>query len=158
MRIAVQTLKNSAMSPALRSTSRHSLFLSTMPLILAITLVWPLNGGRKVVMTSSPSVPGAMGTVYLSHDRNKNSAIDIKVEHLAHPSALTPPQSAYVVWIQETGRDAENQGELHIGKDLNGEFKTVSPHKQFSLFVTAEQGPQVHSPTGDTVLTAQIAE
>jgi hypothetical protein len=158
MRINTRSLKNSVMSSALGPTSRHGLVLSAMPLILAIALVWPLGGGRKVMMTASPSVPAAKGTVYMSHDRNKNSAIYMKVEHLAHPSALTPPQSAYVVWVQESGRDAENQGELHIGNDLNGEFKTVSPYKQFSVFVTPEQGPQVHSPTGDAVLTAQIAE
>ena len=158
MRINTRIVKDSAKSSALGPTSRHGLFLSVMPLVLAIALVWPLSGGRKVVMTASPSVPAAKGTVYMSHDRNKNSAIYMKVEHLAHPSALTPPQSAYVVWIQESGRDAENQGELHIGNDLSGEFKTVSPHKQFNVFVTAEQGPQVHSPTGDLVLTAQIAE
>jgi len=157
MRIS-RSVKTSATSSALGPTSRHGLVLNAIPLILAIALVWPLAGGRKVVMTASSSVPAARGTVYMSHDRNKNSAIDMKVEHLAHPSALTPPQSAYVVWIQESGHDAENQGELHIGKDLNGEFKTVSPHKQFGVFVTAEQGPQVRSPTGDAVLTAQIAE
>jgi len=158
MRINTRPLKNSAMRSALGPTIRHGSFLSVMPLILAIALVWPLGGGRKVTMTASSSVPAAKGTVYMSHDRNKNSAIYMKVEHLAHPSALTPPQSAYVVWIQESGRDAENQGELHIGNDLNGEFKAVSPHKQFSVFVTAELGPQVHSPTGDAVLTAHIAE
>jgi hypothetical protein len=158
MRIDIRSSKSSEMSSALGPTSRHSVFFTLMPLLLAIALVWPLTGGRKVVMTASPSVPAAKGTVYMSHDRNKNSAIDMKVEHLAHPSALTPPQSAYVVWIQESGHDAENQGELHIGNDLNGEFKTVSPHKQFSVFVTAEQGPQVHSPTGDALLTAQVAE
>jgi hypothetical protein len=58
----------------------------------------------------------------------------------------------YVVWIQPNGRPAENKGQLNVSKNLDGEFKTVSPYKKFDIFVTAEDAGNVTSPTGQEVL------
>jgi len=140
-------------------TTSRGFFLAMTPFILAMALTWwPFSGARKVVMTASASVPAAKGTVYISHGRNKNTNVDMKVYFLAHPSALTPPEVVYVVWIQANGRSPENQGALLVGNNRNGEFKARTVYKQFTIFVTAEQSPQVHTPTGQQVLTAQIAE
>lgn len=157
MRISTRTLKQSGSLSRLTATGSNGFLLAVLPLVLAMAL-WPFGGGRKVVMTSAASVPSAKGTVQINQDRNKNTQLDMKVEHLANPSALTPPAIVYVVWIQENGQPAENKGELRVDGNLNGEFKTVSPYKAFTVFVTAEQSPQVQSPTGEQLLTAQIAE
>lgn len=157
MRISTRTLKQSDSLSRLTATRSNGFLLAALPLVLAMA-IWPFGGGHKVIMTSAESVPSAKATIYVNQDRNKNTQVDMKVRFLAHPSALTPPEIAYVVWIQENDRPAENKGELHVDGNLNGEFKTVSPYKAFTIFVTAEQSPQVQSPRGDQVLTAQVAE
>lgn len=133
-------------------------FIAVLPLFLAMGLVWPFGGGHKIVMTSASSVPSAKGTVTTSHDRNNNTTVDMKVQHLAHPSALTPSAIVYVVWIQANGHSAENQGELMVDDNLNGEFKGSTPYKQFSIFVTPEQSAQVRMPEGEQVLTATVSQ
>jgi hypothetical protein len=155
-RIRSKGTPGSRFEPAAMGRPR-GFFIAVLPLILAMGLVWwPFGGGHKVEMTAASSVPSAHGTVKIGHDRNKNTTVDLEVKHLAHPSALTPSAIVYVVWIQADGHPAENQGELTVDDNLNGRFKGSTPYKQFSIFVTAEQTPQVRRPTGEQLLTAAV--
>lgn len=87
-------------------------FIAVLPLLSAMGLVaWgPFGVGHKVVITSAVSVPGAKATVTIRHDSSNTTTVDMKVRHLAHPSALTPSAIVYVVWIQANGHSAENKG------------------------------------------------
>jgi hypothetical protein len=114
--------------------------------------------GRKVRMTSASSVPAAAGVAKLTKDSNGNIVVDLKVRHLARPDTLTPPQSVYIVWIQPRGGQVTKQGELRVDDNLQGEFKTPAPSKNFDIFVTAESGPTVTQPTGPEVLRQTINE
>jgi hypothetical protein len=161
MKSIIRTINgNESGSPLGRRAIGHRNFLvAALPMILAVGLMWwPFGGARKVTMTAASSVPSAQGTVYVSHDRNKNVTVVMKVRYLPHPSALTPPESVYVVWLQANGQPAENEGELHVNGSLNGEFKTPSPYKQFTIFVTAEKSALVREPEGKRVLTATVAQ
>ncbi|HVC89901.1 MAG TPA: hypothetical protein VND66_04675 [Acidobacteriaceae bacterium] len=161
MKSIIRTINgNKSDSPLGRRAIDHrNFFVAVLPMILAMGLMWwPFGGARKVIMVAASSVPSARGTVYVSHDRNQNVKVDMKVHYLAHPSALTPPESIYVVWIQANGRSPKNEGELRVDSNLNGEFKTPVPYKQFTIFVTAEKSVQVHEPEGQQVLTATVAQ
>jgi hypothetical protein len=94
----------------LKPPSRPGLFLASMPLVLAMTLWWPFAGVHQVVMTPGASDPSARGIVYITQDRNNNTKLDLKVRYLSHPSSLVPSEIVYVVWIQQKGRSAEDQG------------------------------------------------
>jgi hypothetical protein len=107
-------------------------------------------------LTSSPAVPAAAGTVDIHKDKNGNTEVTIKAEHLAQPALLTPPASAYVVWFQESGQPAMNQGQFKVEKSLKSEFKTTTPMKNFDLFVTAENDPLTKFPAGVSVLKTKI--
>jgi hypothetical protein len=120
-------------------------------LLVATALVWTGCGGRKVSMVPASSVPAANGTVDLGTDNNGNTQVDLKVKHLAKPQNLTPPRSTYVVWIQARDGRPENKGQLHVGDNLEGEFKTTTPLRTFDIFVTAEDGASATSPTGSEV-------
>jgi hypothetical protein len=107
-------------------------------------------------MTAASIVPGARGEVVIGHDKNGNTTLKIKVQHLANLENLTPRASAYVVWLRERDGNAENKGQLKTDKNLNGSFKTVTPLKSFEVFVTAEQDARAESPSGAEVLRATI--
>jgi hypothetical protein len=132
-------------------------FLSVVPVIL-LMLIWPFGGGSKVAMTNSQAVPGAKGVLHVSHDSNNNTKVVMNVQYLAQPSALTPSAVAYVVWVQANGHSPENKGELQIGSNRSGNITIVTPYKQFTIFVTAEQSPQVREPSGERVLSAQVSQ
>lgn len=113
---------------------------------------------HKVRMTPATSVPAAVGVAKIKKDSNGNPIVDLKVQHLARPDSLTPPESVYIVWIQPRGGQVMKQGQLRVDDNLQGEFKTSAPSKNFDIFVTAENGPNVTQPTGPEVLRQTITE
>jgi hypothetical protein len=98
------------------------------------------------------------GDVDLSKDKNGNTNVSLRVEHLAKPTLLTPPANLYVVWFQEPGSDPENEGQLQVGNDLRGQLKTTTPLHNFDIFVTAESDPTVKTPSDQMVLRTTIPE
>jgi FlaG/FlaF family flagellin (archaellin) len=113
---------------------------------------------RTFPLASSPSNPAASGKVEVKKDKNGNTEVEIKTEHLAKPGMLTPPASGYVVWFQEAGSDAANQGQLRVDKDLKSEFKTATHMQNFELFITAENDPLIKVPSGETVLKTKVQD
>ena len=74
--------------------------------MVALLAIWPFNSAKEYHMTSGVSVPAATGTVKVQRDKdNGNIKVDIKVDHLARPSSLTPSASTYLVWIRPNGGD-----------------------------------------------------
>ncbi len=126
--------------------------------ILAALLITAGCGGHRVHMTPATTVPGAMGVAQLTKDKNGNVVVDLKVRHLARPDSLTPPQSVYIVWLQPRGGQVTKQGQLRVNDNLEGEFKTPAPSRNFDIFVTAESGPNVTQPSGQEVLRQTVTQ
>jgi hypothetical protein len=111
---------------------------------------------KKYPMTAASIVPGARAEVAIDKDKNGNTKLNMTVQGLANLENLTPRASAYVVWLQERGGNAANQGQLKMDKNLKATFKAETPFKSFEVFVTAEQDPRITSPSGAEVLRATI--
>ena len=111
---------------------------------------------KKYPMTAASIVPGARAEIAIGKDKNGNTRLKMRVQHLANLGNLTPPAAAYVVWLQERGGNSENQGQLKIDKNLKATFETVTPLKSFDVFVTAEQDVRAKGPSGPEVLKATI--
>lgn len=111
---------------------------------------------KKYPMTAASIVPGARAEIAISKDKNGNTRLKMTVQHLAHLENLTPPAAVYVIWLQERGGNAENQGQLKMDKNLKATFETVTPWKSFDVFVTAEQDLSGKGPSGPQVLKATI--
>lgn len=111
---------------------------------------------KKFPLTAAPSVPAARGQVEVNKDKNGNTRLRMKVEHLASPESLTPPKTTYVVWLQERGANPENQGQLRVDKNLKANFETVTPLKSFDVLVTAEQEATAKAPSDTEVLKATV--
>ena len=108
-------------------------------------------------MRAGESNPAAMGVVHVNTDRNGNLALELEAKHLAPPDRLTPAHSAYVVWIQSSGKPPEVLGELRVNsKDEAASFKTSVPYHNFDVFVTAEDNPKPESPSGTEVLRTSV--
>ena len=88
--------------------------------------------------------------------KNGNTEVKIKVRHLAKPEGLTPAKSVYVIWIQQTGGTAERAGLLKVNSKLEGSFETTTPFKGFDVVITAEDDPNVKSPSGPEVLRGSV--
>jgi hypothetical protein len=124
--------------------------------ILGFLLVASFALAKDFPLTASPSVPAAKGKVSVDKDKNGNRKVKIQVQHLARPSALTPAQSDYVVWIQARGKDAENAGRLRVNDKLEGELEMTTPYEAFDIFVTGEDGSNPTAPVGPEVLRGTV--
>ncbi len=103
-------------------------------------------------------MPAAKGVIHATHDSNNNMKLEMSIQYLAQPGALTPPAAAYVVWLQPENDASQNKGELKIDKNRNGNLTIVTPLKRFEIYVTPEQSTEATAPTGEHVLSANISQ
>jgi len=130
-----------------------------MTLVCLGVLIFAGLGWAKTYHFAATKIdPSAMGEADLSKDKNGNTNVSLRVEHLAKPAMLTPPANLYVVWFQQPGSDPENEGQLQVGNDLRGQLKTTTPWHNFDIFVTAETDPTVKTPSDQIVLRVTVHE
>lgn len=126
--------------------------------MVALLAVWPHTSAKEYHMTSAVAVPAATGTVKAEKAKdNGNIKLDIRVNHLARPSSLTPSANNYLVWIRPNGGEAFKQGAIGVDKNLSGELKLETVSKDFDVFITAEQSDSVTAPSSVEVLSTHIS-
>lgn len=112
--------------------------------------------GREDRLTNTGTTPAAMGKVITNNDRNNNTEIEVQVKHMAAPQSLTPAQTAYLVWVQPRGKEAELLGALRVNEDLEGSLKATTPYKDFDIFITAEGTMRPDTPSGMVILKGTV--
>lgn len=151
------SLRREKAFPGLYGSRLH--FHAAIPVVLCLALVWPLKHGWKTVnLLASAGAPAAQGVVKYKPSSNGNIELQIEVRSLAEPSSLTPPENAYVVWIQPPGQATQNLGQLKVNGKERADLNTETPYKRFHIFITAEQDAQLQSPKGSTVLSADVSQ
>ena len=124
---------------------------------LVVGLLWVALGAwaqELRPLTVSPTLPGATGTMGISHDTSGTTYINLQAKHLAKPEQLHPAKTAYVVWVQPTGEPLQNHGVLQVNDKLEATYSTTLKANNFDVFVTAEDNPNATAPTGEHLLSA----
>lgn len=129
-----------------------------MVLVTCIAFCASIALARKFTLTASTKVPSASGEINAKMGNNNNTEVDLTVRNLAKPGDLTPAANSYVVWFEEQGAPPQNMGELKVDGKLKGQLKTVTPWKNFDVFITPETDPMVKEPTGEAVLRTKVQE
>ena len=137
--------------------TKPALLRSVLIVFLSFTVLIFSACSRKIDFGVSQVVPAADGYVKLSSDKNNNTAITIKINHLAPAERLTPPGKVYVVWMTTEHNGVRNIGQLKnaqllFSRALRAELKTVTPFKPTDFFITAEESASVTSPGSEAVL------
>lgn len=97
-------------------------------------------------------VPAAQGQIKASKAEGNNTDLQVKVSHLAQPQRVASGATNYVVWIQPEGaRSFQNIGILQVGRDLEGQYETTIPYRDFRIVVTPEPSGAVVQPSGPAV-------
>jgi hypothetical protein len=131
--------------------------ISLLALVTTVVLS-SCTSTKKVSFNNSTIVPGAEGTVKVKKDNNGNYHIEINFENLADSKKLTPPRSAYVVWMETKETGVKNIGQIHsasgmFSKAKKASIETVSASVPTRIFVTAEDDPKVEFAGPDIILT-----
>jgi hypothetical protein len=133
---------------------RKGAFVLVLLLSAALAL-W----AKEFKMENRGPAPAARGTIHTDRDRNGNTAVEVKVEHIAPPQRLTPPSEHYLVWVKERGKDAVPLGELRVNTDkMAGSLKGTTPAKVFDVLVTAEDKSSPSGPSGPEILHGHVEE
>ena len=136
----------------------RQIFSRVALLIGAVLAVATLGCAKTYHMTSMKMVPAAAGEVNVAKEKDGNIQVDVNVMHLAKPGMLTPPANTYVVWFQQEGSQPQSQGELKVGKDLQGELKSTTTLNHFNVIITAETDSQTKTPSDEMVLRATVQQ
>lgn len=112
--------------------------------------------GSEHQLEPRSSQPASEGVALVSEGPNGNTALRVKVKHLALPEKVALNATVYVVWVQPYGGRAQNVGVMKIDKDLEGSLNTVTPMKRFKVFVTPELKGQVEEPMNEEVFSADV--
>ena len=128
-----------------------------LSILTALFLLSCTSCAKKIAFLTSPVVPAARGDVQVKKDNNKNYVIHVNIMDLAEVERLSPPKKSYVVWMVSEQEIAKNIGQINskmsVAKNLKASFQTVSATKPNKIFLTAEDDPEVSSPSGQTVLS-----
>jgi hypothetical protein len=127
-------------------------------LSVALLVFAALSQAKDVQLVADASAPAAKGQVNTSKDDNGNVRVKVKVHHLAKPTSLTPAKLAYVVWVQGKAAEPEKIGMLQVNNNLEGTLEATSSHKEFDIFITAENDPSVQVPTGTRLLHGTVVD
>jgi hypothetical protein len=150
-------------APSCNTVERNLHLLSTRnalmkKILLSLLLTFALLAfGEKIKMKNVSTLqPAAAAQLTHEKDDNGNTKLKIHVYHLAKPDSLTPPRDTYVVWIEPPGQPPQNMGVIKVNDNLESEFSTRTPFKKFKVYITAEDGPKVTTPSGDKILEAYV--
>lgn len=114
------------------------------------------GGSSAQPMHSARSVPAGQGTVRVSAEDNGNTAIAVRVKHLAPASKLAADATVYVVWIRPRNGPIQSVGALMLDSNLEGKLDTITPHQRFTVMVTPEPSARVERPTHEAVFTSEV--
>lgn len=110
---------------------------------------------KQTMLTSSENTSG-QGTVQAKAGDNGNTALEVRVKHLAPPSKVADDASVYVVWIKPRNGALQNVGALEVDDDLVGKLDTTTPHRAFTVTVTPEPSARMAAPTHKAVFTSDV--
>jgi hypothetical protein len=132
-------------------------FIAMMAVLVFASFI-QVAQAKEFKLLNDSSVPAARGKVDVDKDRNGNQKIKVEVEHLARPTALTPPKQAYVVWVQKRDGQPQPVGRLKVTDDLKGSLESTVPAiaDEFDIFITAEDNLNAETPSEPRLLHGSI--
>lgn len=118
---------------------------------------------KKINLNTSSKVPAARGFIKVKKDKNKNYAIDVKVNNLAEADRLQAGKKVYVIWLVSNNEYPKNIGLINsstkqFSKKLTADFHTVSSAKPDKIFITAEEDGTVQFPGNFVVMSTDGVE
>ena len=126
--------------------------MNTLCFTLATVVLLAAGCSKRIRFDALPLVrPGqASARLQLTYDRN--NIIQAQLSNVPEPSALNAGYTRYVLWAATPDRQTVvNIGQLRIDQNKKAEIQTLTPFRNFILFITAETRGDVTTPGPDVV-------
>jgi hypothetical protein len=124
------------------------------PALLLVLCGLLLGSGcmRRIQLTPLPASRGGEATVRVDLTYNRNNTLQVELSNVPDPSTLNPGYMRYVLWVATPDRQTVvNAGQLRVTEGRTAELQTITPLREFILFITAETRGDVTSPSPDVI-------
>lgn len=128
--------------------TKRAALIGLMMLCLAAGLY-----AEKSMKNVSQTQTSAAGKIDVGGDRNGNSDVYIRTFHMARQR---DDRAFYVVWFQPKDGAPQNAGVIKINDDSEGAFRTLTPLRDFDVFITVENDRSATAPSGEEILRTEI--
>jgi hypothetical protein len=111
---------------------------------------------QGIPMQGSTTTPAGEGMVSAIKSEDGNTALRVKVKHLAEARRIDDDANVYVVWVEPPDGTPQNVGVLSLNNDKEGTLNTLTPYRNFRVIITPEASGQVSEPSGDELFTSTV--
>lgn len=124
----------------------------SLELGLAVAILLAAGCSKRIRFDSLPPGRGGQATARVQLTYDRNNTIQVQLSNVPEASALNPSYTRYVLWVATPDRQAVvNIGQLRVDKNKKAEILTLTPFRNFVLFITAEPRGDVTTPGPDVV-------
>ena len=111
---------------------------------------------RQIRLATLPLARGGEATVRVELTYDRNNTLRIQLSNVADPSVLNPAYTRYVLWVATPDRQTiVNAGQIRVDENRRAEMQTLTPLREFVLFITAEARGDVTAPGPDIVFQSE---
>jgi len=118
------------------------------------------KGGAPTTSTLSKNrkIAGADGNITISSTTTNSNRLELNVKHVGALNRISPRAKNYIVWELPVGFSMKPQslGPLKIDKNYTGRLNTVTPFRNFDIFITAEPALNPLQPTGEKLFWTTV--
>jgi len=107
---------------------------------------------RRMQFSRLPAARGGEATVQVELTYDRNNTLLIEMSDVPDPSSLNAAYTRYVLWVATPDRQTiVNAGQIRVTEDRSAKIQTLTPLRDFILFITAEARGDVASPGPDVL-------
>jgi hypothetical protein len=113
-----------------------------------------IGGGctRRMQFSPLPAARGGKATVQVELTYDRNNTLLIEMSSVPDPATLNSAYTRYVLWVATPDRQTiVNAGQIRVTEDRSAKMQTLTPLRDFILFITAEAQGDVASPGPDVL-------
>jgi hypothetical protein len=125
-------------------------------LALAGTMLLAAACNRDIRLAPLPLARGGEATVRVELTYDRNNTLRVQLSNVPDPSALNAAYTRYVLWVATPDRQSVvNAGQIRVDESRKAEMQTLTPRRDFVVFITAEARGDVTSPGPDIVFQSE---
>jgi hypothetical protein len=126
---------------------------------IACGLVAVLTNGcaKNVELRPLPLARGGTAEVKVELTYDRNNTLTVTMENLPQPASIKPEYTRYVLWAEASDQPRPvNVGQIRVDDKNNGKLTTLTPFRNFRLFITAETAGDAQAPGPDMIFEAPL--
>jgi hypothetical protein len=132
---------------------------SELAVIAGVAALVSFGCNKQVKFRPLPLAGGATAQVKVQLTYDRNNTLEVTIENAPQPSAIKPEYTRYVLWAATPDRQRTvNAGQLRVDDNKAAKITTLTPLRNFVLFITAEVAGDVGAPGPDVVFEAPPTE